>query len=171
MNTLSCYTFYAKSRDGIKGGGVAAFISAEYDVQELKLNINNISFECLILDINLKSTQLKLTVAYRPPSSSICACIKEFTILLDKLRIIVPKQNSLIFARDFNIGLIKINVASSSDFVNLVYSNLLFPPITFPTLFNNRVIKCPIVTKTMQYRFTSANVNKFSSELLLANWD
>ena len=62
VNMLLCYKFYAKSKDAIKGGGVAAFINAEYDVQELKLDMNTVSFEFLMPDINLKCTLLKLVL-------------------------------------------------------------------------------------------------------------
>ena len=135
-----------------KGGGVSFYVreSIEFSLRT-DLNINDGTTENIFIEIDkcVYETQRNIIIGlvYRPPNSSMLNFNKEFEIFLSKIN----KENKIIYLLgDYNINVLNTGCHSqTSEFVDILYSNHLFPLITKPTRIvgNKGTIIDNIITK------------------------
>jgi hypothetical protein len=127
---LDQYNEYFCSRQGKSGGGVALYINS--DLQQRKLQDNAVAnvYEYISAEIVLKnSKKIIIGSVYRAPTT-------DYSIFYEHIeRIIISQRDKTFYlCGDFNIDLLKIsNNKSVSNFLDLMYSNGLYPLINKPT--------------------------------------
>ena len=130
------YQNYNNYRTGRRGGGVSLYIKEGLN-SEIRndLNLMDPSMEALFIEIpNSNISQDKnviVGVLYRPPNTD----INVFNELLSDKLSMISQENKLIYLMgDFNINILEHDLhVPTSEFVELMYSYLIFPTITKPT--------------------------------------
>ena len=133
---LHGYNSEHKYRRSRGGGGVSIFVenSIEYFVRE-DLCYQNDNIETLFIEIDKdqigKDKNVLIGVIYRPPDTD----IKSFNTSISEILSTIKNENKLTyFLGDFNINLLNIEKhQDSQEFVDMMYSQTLFPNITKPT--------------------------------------
>ena len=114
-------------------GGVAIYVKNDLNVIERNdLNINNISFEAIWIEIlNSKTKNILCGCIYRHPNSD----VEEFTNYVSKCLSKVDKEKKECYlSGDFNIDLLKYDSNNKySEFVNTITSFGFLPHILQPT--------------------------------------
>lgn len=129
---LPGYNLYTKCRNR-NGGGVAMYISSDYYCTELTdASISEPFIEAIFVETTIMNKPYLFGCIYRPPSGNLDAF---FASLLAIFRIInAKKYHSVNLIGDWNLDLLKHNENSSvHEFINIMYSNSLFPLTTKPT--------------------------------------
>ena len=94
----------------------------------------NLDFEIMVVEISKNEfidKHMMLTIVYRPPNSDIQLFNDYISDLISKLKI---ENKTSYFMGDFNIDLLEINNhLLSAEFIETMYSSMLFPFITKPT--------------------------------------
>jgi len=127
---LDQYNAYYCSRHGKAGGGVALYIKSELQQKKIQdVKIANV-FEYICAEILLTNCKkIIIGTIYRAPNA-------DHTIFNDQLKniIMLQKNKTFYLCGDFNIDLLKIaNNNYVSNFLDLMYSNGLYPLINKPT--------------------------------------
>ncbi len=136
-NALPGYKLFAACRNG-DAGGVAAFINNAFNVSELHVAAGT-SFEHLELLVNIPNcTNIIASVIYRPPNTSLVEFNSDFLNYLDQIEALnVNKNVQYIFAGDYNINLLHYDNNQINQFLNTIYTHLMYPTITLPTRITN----------------------------------
>ncbi len=114
-----------------RGGGVATYVSANYNSEHVTPNIEPVNFECLFININFhKNKNLLIDNTYRPPSAP-GESMKNILSTIDSLE----RHNELIILGDFNSNWLD---RSSINDRNLFNSVNLTQIINEPTRVDRR---------------------------------
>jgi hypothetical protein len=123
------YSFVHNYRCDKTGGGVGPYIACEFEYRirdDLRFN------ESLFVEIdNPKGKNYIAGVIYRPPSQNVADFIANLNILIGK----ISKENKYCYIMgDFNLLNDQLHQLTS-EFLDIMYANMLFPIITLPTRF------------------------------------
>ena len=130
------YQHYSLTREHKRGGGVSLFVSSSFNaVLRTDLNILNNNIEALFIELSKKETNLSkdniIGIIYRPPASSMDDFYEKLSDILCKIKV---EDKLLHLMGDFNINILECdNNRPTANFIDLMYSNSLFPLITKPT--------------------------------------
>jgi exonuclease III len=134
------YKHYFDLRKNRRGGGISLFVKNHITVIERSdLYVQNALCQSLFIELekdNLNiSENVIIGLIYRPPNTD----VREFNeYLSDILEKITREMKPIYLMGDFNINLLDIdNHIPSSEFIELLYSNGLYPMITKPTRIQN----------------------------------
>ena len=123
-------------RDKKVGGGVSMCIldSIEY-IRRDDLEVCTVDIESIFVEINKEyidsSCNVIIGVIYRPPNREIINFQHEMSAILNKLK---QSQKHCYLMGDFNINILRSDDhPSTSDFIDLMYSNSFVPLINKPT--------------------------------------
>ena len=128
------YNFVHNHRSDRTGGGVGLYLTSElvYKTRnDLKL-LDRQCTESLFIEIcRPKEKSVIVGIIYRPPNQN----PRDFISDLDRLLSKISKANKLRYILgDFNLNLMNPNCHQpTSEFLDLMYSNMLFPLIMRPT--------------------------------------
>ena len=130
------YNMESVIRKSSRGGGVSILIKLgiQYVVRE-DLCINNTILQLLVVEIQkevvLSEKSIIIGVLYRPPDTDVDMFNEKVSDLLSNIK----KENKFLYIMgDFNINLLNEDThIQTSQFLDTLYSNLLFPLITRPT--------------------------------------
>ena len=133
---LDGYSIVENHRECRVGGGVALLIRDWLTVAERDdICVYNSDIESVFVEIDKdqirSSKNIVIGTSYRPPGQDIDNFNFEINKILDKLH----KENKIIYIMgDFNINLMNSDTHTpTGSFLDLMYSNMLFPLITRPT--------------------------------------
>ena len=123
------------------GGGVSLYIreGIEYTVRK-EINYQCSVIETLFIEIRKgeigNSSDLIIGVIYRPPNTDVHLFNEYLSNILDMIK--CEKKTSYLLG-DYNLNLINADShAPTQEFVDIMYSNSLFPSITKPTRVNTK---------------------------------
>ena len=128
------YSFVHNYRCDKTGGGVGLYIACEFEYRirdDLRFNDKKLA-ESLFVEIdNPKGKNYIAGVIYRPPSQNVADFIANLNILIGK----ISKENKYCYIMgDFNLNLLNEQLHQlTSEFLDIMYANMLFPTITLPT--------------------------------------
>ena len=125
------YNLFTNSRN-IHGGGVALYISSDYDLMvQNHLTISDSFIESLGVEASIVSKKYLFLCIYRPPRGN----FGEFIPAMNDILSSVHEKNyqGVYVLGDFNLNLLRVNDNNLFDYVNLMFSFSLFPLITKPT--------------------------------------
>ena len=128
------YSFVHNYRCDKIGGGVGLYIACEFEYRirdDLRFNDKKLA-ESLFVEIdNPKEKNYIAGVIYRPPSQNVADFIANLNILIGK----ISKENKYCYIMgDFNLNLLNEQLHQlTSEFLDIMYANMLFPTITLPT--------------------------------------
>ena len=135
------HTLYFDPPKGRKGGAgiiIRNDCFDEIEISENKLKLDCNCTNCIVesIFINIKSNNVVRSFAsiYRHPSSN----IKHFNESLNQCLKKYNNNNMLIVAGDINIDLLKTNVSSIQEYLNIMLSYNLLPSIIIPTRVTDR---------------------------------
>ena len=133
---LDGYSIVENHRECRVGGGVALLVRDWLTVAERDdICVYNSDIESVFVEIDKdqirSSKNIVIGTIYRPPGQDIDNFNLEINKILDKLH----KENKTIYIMgDFNINLMNSDTHTpTGSFLDLMYSNMLFPLITRPT--------------------------------------
>ena len=139
------YNLISRGKSCSAHGGVAIFVSENFDYNVLPIHSYSNSWDGLFLEITWKNTNsmnnktLIVGSVYRPPRNRVenyRNFIEEFNEITCNLQ---SSSKEVIIGGDFNLDLLKINeISHIHDYFETLYSNGFIPKITFPTRFSNR---------------------------------
>ena len=136
LYNLNGYNGTHACRNSKKGGGVSIFVKENLDFLERSdLSTFNDIYESIFIEItnnqSLTGKNTIIGVIYRPPGTDVSA----FTLSLDDIISKVASENKELFLMgDFNINLLNHDRhTQTSEFLDSMYSQSLFPLITKPT--------------------------------------
>lgn len=126
------YELFTVNRQGKRGGGVALYVDSALHcryIENKSIAMSNI-FECVTVEIDFQTLKkLQVTCVYRTPGSSIDIFNEKIYELIN-----LNSAKEIIVCGDFNINLLNSSVHSkTADFINMMYSNMLFPVISKPS--------------------------------------
>ena len=134
---LNGYDFVVNNRQNRIGGGVALYVSHNYDyVIRDEINSMNDIVESLFIEISIPGNKnIIIGIIYRPPSSN----LNDFIIYLaDLLRNPLFSNKDSFIMGDFNIDLLKHdNTHTSQEFLETFLSASFLPLISKPTRASN----------------------------------
>ena len=149
------YDSFFISRINKGGGGVAIFAKTNLNakiIDSASFSINEI-IDCVSIQIETIEKKIFVSCIYRPPNRNLTDFISQIECLLQKYR-----NKTLFIVGDMNINILQyINHEDTNAFLNLMYSNGLYPLITKPTriteksatlidnIFTN---ECQLITKS-----------------------
>jgi len=118
-----------------RGGGVAIYVNSllSYNVisSSLPNSANNPCEICAIEIVNDNSQNIIIVNIYKPPDSDIPTFIDFISDFIDCLNI---RKKHLFITGDFNIDLLSYHSrATTSKFMDQMFTHGLFPSITYPT--------------------------------------
>jgi len=127
------YEMFSVHRTQSKGGGAALFIDKMYKckvVSNKSFVMENI-MECVTVEIEReKERNIQISCMYRKPGS----CIDTFREKIEELYNRHNNKKILFVCGDFNVDLLNPQQHNSTtEFINSMYSNSLYPTITRPT--------------------------------------
>lgn len=127
------YEMFYINRTQSKGGGAALFIDKKYKckiVSYMSFAMANI-MECVTVEIERENERnIRISCIYRKPGS----CIDIFREKIEELYSRHNNKKILFVCGDFNIDLLNPQQHNSTtEFINSMYSNSLYPTITRPT--------------------------------------
>lgn len=135
MYEIPGYSMYVNPRN-INGGGVAIYVSDEYDSAVLgQLTFSELFIESLGVIASVASKKYLFVCIYRPPRGTFNSFLSTLNDIL--CLIFETKYHGVFVFGDFNVNLLKSNEANVSEFINLMHSFSLFPMITKPTRVSN----------------------------------
>ncbi len=132
---IAGYRTFFKCRSAGKGGGIIIYVKDCFNGQCLVISEAYDSFEYLAVSImNENNIEIaKIAGIYRPPKNS----VKNFLCELQSFLEMIRNGNltmDVILCGDFNINLLHVNSnANVMDFLEIMYSNYMFPCISKPT--------------------------------------
>ena len=124
-----------------RGGGVSLYIKDKVSYSKIdELSLSNDILESVFISINKCEFQSEkdiiVGVIYRPPNTNVSLFNELMESLLSKIDM---NKHKLYLAGDYNINLLNSDShASTSDFIDLMYTSSLFPLICKPTRVQNR---------------------------------
>ena len=134
------YQHFSLVRDRKRGGGVSLFVQNDFNVTtRTDLGIMNENIEALFIEIQADVTQLMKNCiignVYRPPAQD----INEFYNSLAEILLKIKNENKTIYIMgDFNLNILDSDKhLPTADFIELMYSNSMFPLISKPTRITN----------------------------------
>lgn len=109
--SLPGYTFYRKDRQNRVGGGVGVYARSNFQCNIVDVNINNLNFEYLFLEVTFGVYRLAVITIYRPPQTK----QSELVNFVDEIapQILVNYDYSIITG-DLNIDMLKPNLLFST---------------------------------------------------------
>lgn len=125
------YRFVFVNHKNTIGDGVGLYLRNDLDFKILSercfTDANN--FESIFVEVNIPSAKN----IYRPPWENVIEILESFQNMLS----IVTQQNKLIYVvGEWNLDLLAHDRHSATDeFINLMYSHMLYPLITYKTDF------------------------------------
>ena len=133
MVEIEGYNMFFTNRTHSKAGGTALYINKSYksrSVSNMSFALDNI-MECITVEIEIKkSKNLLISCVYRKPGS----CVDTFEKKLAELYNYTSSKKMLFVCGDFNIDLLNPHEHNATtEFINSMYSNSLYPTITRPT--------------------------------------
>ena len=130
------YQHFASCREKKRGGGLSFYISNELTVKNRDdLHLMTDSAEAMFIELSKDETGLNKNVVigliYRPPNQD----IKIFNELISEKLNMTKNENKLLYVMgDFNIDILKHDDhLATSEFLETLYSYVLFPLISKPT--------------------------------------
>jgi len=130
------YNHESLTRKNKSGGGVSIFINSDFKYslrQDISCTEKHIESIYLEIDRNSVKSDRNIIIGcvYRPPKASIVDFNESLKSIVDCLS---AENKHIYLAGDFNINLLNINNHKpSSDFIEILFSNALFPSINRPT--------------------------------------
>ena len=145
VNNVSYYNINNYNIENIcrmyaKGGGVSLLIKEDIPYcTRNDLNVNDIYFQAIYVDIDkdifVSENNIIIGVLYRPPNTDVHIFNEKLSSILHKIQ---PEKKILYLMGDYNINLINENThLHTSEFLDIMYGNSLFPLITKPTRISN----------------------------------
>ena len=136
LYSLNGYHIAENHRESCNGGGVAVCIKDCISfTKRCDLSVFNCDIESVFVEIDKNhvgaSKNIVIGTIYRPPGNDLGLFNTEVNNLLDSLN----KENKLLYIMgDFNINLLNSDSHHpTGEFLEIMYSNMLFPLITRPT--------------------------------------
>ena len=129
------------------GGGVAFIYKSEFSVSQISLPVFS-SFESICIRLTLVASSFTILAIYRPPSSSKCSFISDFSTLLEDL-VIAPSE--LLITGDFNFHLDPPVPTSDVHFLTLLDTFSLTQHITFPTHTSSHILDLLITRSSSNF--------------------
>ena len=130
------YNHELRTRNNKSGGGVSIFINDDikYSLRD-DISCMDDHIESIYLEIDRNSVKsdhnIIIGCVYRPPKASIVDFNESLKSVIDCLS---AEKKHIYLAGDFNINLLNTNSHKpSSDFIEILFSNSLFPSINKPT--------------------------------------
>ncbi|KAL1448652.1 hypothetical protein WDU94_006630 [Cyamophila willieti] len=118
-----------KCRIRRKGGGVMVFCKDEWDVQDLKYNLDEAeNFNLRITHIERKLKFVILAI-YRPPKCKLDRFINDLNFWLQNA---IQRNEHLILVGDINVCIMN-RTSINTPYLNTLYDNSLIPSISKPT--------------------------------------
>ena len=134
------YSFFHTCRNNRLGGGVAAYINNNFEVQLLDICQYN-NFEHLTLLIKSHPDTAKrriiLSIIYRPPNLSLLEFLESFSNYMEKLNEYSSTISNKLFVGDFNIDLLQCEDLNTNRFLDTLMTASLVPTIIHPTRITN----------------------------------
>jgi hypothetical protein len=128
--SINGYQHFSLIRAKKRGGGVSLFVKNVFNVTARKdLDVMNENIEGLFIELQEKNCVIG--IIYRPPAKD----INEFCESLSEILFKIKNENKLVYIMgDFNLNLLEaIQHLPTANFIELMYSNSLFPLISKPT--------------------------------------
>ena len=123
------YNHIHKVRSGRMGGGVSLFImkSLPFTIRQDLSNFNDV-IESIFIEV---SHNIIIGLIYRPPNTD----VRSFNESLSETLNLIRAENKILYLiGDFNINLLNSeNHSLTSEFLDILYANSLFPLINKPT--------------------------------------
>lgn len=94
------HIFVHKPRLNKRGGGIGVVFHKSISFKNNSSEFEFVSFECMVLSLDLSSKSIRLIVIYRPPCSCLNLFFEEFNYLLNQINLF----NDLIIMGDFNMS-------------------------------------------------------------------
>ena len=136
LYSIDGYQHFNLIREKKRGGGVSLFVKNDFNVMlRTDLDIMSDTIEALFIELNQDETKLTknviIGVIYRPPAQD----INDFCDKLAEILLKIKAENKLVYMMgDFNLNILDSdNNLQTSNFIELMYSNSLFPLISKPT--------------------------------------
>jgi hypothetical protein len=157
--SIEGYNFVHNHRQHRTGGGVGIYLDSNLQYKSRNdLSFEDSTIESLFIEIcRLQGKNIIVGVVYRPPHQ-----VNEFVKSTDILMTTISKENKLCYLMgDFNLDLMKYHCHHfTSEFLDIMYSNMFFPSITRPTRITSN-------TATLINNIFSNHLENFSFSGLL----
>ena len=130
---LNGYNLITRGKSASRFGGLAIYLSNNYDYKIMENTHNDNVWEGLFIKVILYNQSLIIGNVYRPPDNSVHGLD---TFLEQFARYLPSNEGNYIYVicGDYNIDLLKLNNSRlSRDFINLITAHGLIPKITYPT--------------------------------------
>ena len=136
LYAIDGYQHFNCIRDKKRGGGVSLFVKNNFNViSRTDLDVMSDNIEALFIELKQEETRLSknaiIGIIYRPPGQD----IKDFCDKLAEILLKIKVEDKLVYVMgDFNLNILESdNHLPTSNFIELMYSNSLFPLISRPT--------------------------------------
>ena len=159
MFNIDGYNLIQANRQNKKGGGVGIYINNKYDyIIRSDLSNSTPEYESLVIELLSKNKKsVVLGCIYRAPNIELDAFFSKLNNTLE----ILNKNN---IELDFNINLLNTNChEKSNDFVDLMFSQNLYPLITKPTIISSTI------ATLIDNIFCNCIDNTFNSGMIIAD--
>ena len=134
--SIDNYQHFSLIRENKRGGGCSLFVQNYFNVIERKdISIMDNNIEALFIELQKNDTKLEnnciIGVIYRPPSQD----INDYCNKLSEILLKIKDENKIVYIMgDFNINILDSEKhLPTANFIELMYSNSLFPLISKPT--------------------------------------
>ena len=163
---LPNYKLICQNRTSKQGGGVAIAVhnSLKYKEREDLKYLNKSFFECIIIEIKMKSLPPVLVCSlYRPPNTKSKEFLKQYKLLLNAIE--KTHKGETIIRMDHNLDLLKANIhEETQEFLDINFEKNILPCITRPT----RITKS--TATLIDNIFISQHLhNSFDSSILISD--
>ena len=136
LYNIDGYQHFSLVREKKRGGGVSLFVQNDYNViARTDLDVMSDEIEALFIELHKDETKLTknsiIGIVYRPPAQD----VNDFNDKLTEILFKVKNENKILYIMgDYNLNILDSDKhLPTANFIELMYSNSLFPLISKPT--------------------------------------